>query len=260
MKLRKNLKNANRGKEVFMAQTLAKETEKSSSIINFFLGKFPVKTYTKSVILNISFLFLCVFIAISLFDGYDFGKYEISNLDSPNQNPVGMWVFKIGFIISGFWFVPSVLNLGGRLAEFNRIIGKTIGIFYVFSGIGMVLVGFFPGYVSYPMHLVGAALGFGFLLLAIFLCYILFIVKIRREYSPRILLVGLLFYGPFFIVVVSGFIIVGLPFLNSVAEGIPWGEFHPPYYKNFEWAMFFTGLFSTIGTHFIYIPKDSAEN
>jgi hypothetical protein len=171
------------------------------------------------------------------------------------HNPIGLWIFKFGFIISGLWFIPNAMNIVHRLAEFSRILGSITGFLFVLSGIGMIIVALSPVRVSYPMHILGAILGFGGLILGIFLCFILLFVKLKREFDIRSLLISLLFYGPFFVVVVLGIINAGIPELQSLAAGVPFGDFVPEGWEYYEWGAFIFGLITVIGTHFLYLPK-----
>jgi hypothetical protein len=188
---------------------------------------------------------------------------QISELDNLQSNPIGSYVFEIGFIVTGCLFVPNAMNIIVLMQKKNKIIGTLAGIFYCMAGLGMIVVGFFPVRRSYIMHIVGAGLGFGGLAMGIFLSLILIFVKGEKtaqatpttQTTPlclNIRLLAVVFYVPFLIAVILAIIFAGIPVIESMQTGSEFGEFVPNGWEIYEWAMFFTGLFSMFGTQRIF--------
>jgi len=111
----------------------------------------------------------------------------------------------------------------------------------------MILVAFFPVRASKNMHLVGAVLGFGGLVIATLVSLLFFIVKIFTHYNKKMLSIGGFYFLPFVAVCILTFIYSGLPLLESFRRGIPFGDFTPDVWEIFEWGMLLSGLLTTIG-------------
>ena len=86
-------------------------------------------------------------------------------------------------------------------------------------------------------------------------CTILIILKLIREYTGKTLALFLVFYLPFILIVIFGLIFAGIPLVISLNNGIPFGDFEPEGWEFYEWGMFFGGLYSTLGTHFIFAEE-----
>jgi hypothetical protein len=138
------------------------------------------------------------------------------------------------------------------MRSYSKIFGTAAGIFYICSGIGLIVVAFFPTRISHAMHIVGAGLGFGGLLLAMTFTLILLFIHMKRNYNRKVMVYVVIFYAPFVLVYLLTIIFAGIPLLVSMSRGIPFGDFIPDGWFIFEWGMFFTGLYSTIGTQILF--------
>jgi hypothetical protein len=152
----------------------------------------------------------------------------------------------------GLWFLPLVLYLYRQMRNYSKIFGTAAGFFYISSALGMIMIGFFPTYVSHEMHIVGAGLGFVGLLLSMLCTIIVIILSFKRNFDKIILMVSILFYIPFLAVYISAMILAGYPVLLSMQAGMGFGEFTPDGWYLIEWLMFLSGMYSTIGTMLIF--------
>ncbi len=229
------------------------------SLVSFIQGKSQSKVYVISLIFNILFLFAFLAISIALYNPpYRITEHEISHLDDYVFNSEGLWFFKIAMIGGGLWFLPLVFYLYREMKSFSKIFGTAAGFFYIISSIGMILIGFFPTYVSYIMHLVGAGFGFVGLLLAMVCTIIVVLLTFKRNFDMIIFVVSLVFYLPFLGVYISTIALAGYPVLVSMLEGAAFGSFTPDGWYLLEWLMFLSGMYSTIGTMIIFailLPK-----
>jgi hypothetical protein len=229
------------------------------ALVLFILGKSESKVYVISLIFNILFLFVFLAISIALyFPVYRITEHEISHLDDQIFNPSGLWFFKIAMIGGGLWFLPLVFYLYREMKSFSKIFGTAAGFFYILSSLGMILIGFFPTYVSYIMHLIGAGFGFVGLLMAMLCTIIVVLLIFKRNFDKVIFIVSLVFYVPFLAVYISTIVLAGYPVLLSMMGGMEFGSFTPDGWYLLEWLMFLSGMYSTIGTMFIFailLPK-----
>ena len=223
------------------------------SVRKFFTGKSGRRTYNISLLLNIVFLIVGIVVSILLYEG-EFSLFErqISQLDSPTRNPIGMWVFKASFIVCGGWFIPNAIYMTRNLRVFSKILGTIAGLFYCLAGAGIVVVACSPVRVSYLFHIIGAGMGFGGLLLAIFISLILLIVKIVRNYKRKDLVQATVFYLPFISSCGLATIFAGIPVILSMQDGMAFGEFVPEGWEIYEWAMFVTAMLAAIGTQRLF--------
>jgi hypothetical membrane protein len=218
---------------------------------DFILGRSPHKVYFKHLVAAISVMFLALLISIVLYEPtYYITENEISYLDSVNRNPVGLWYFKFAEFGGGLWFVPIAASMLRTARSFSPVLGTLAGTFYVISGVGLVLVGFFPTRVSKLMHVVGAGVGFGGILLGILFTFVILVVQLVRAFDPKVLSIMLLFHLPFLVVYVLSIVFVGIPLLFSLGAGIPYGDFQTPeIWFLLEWLMLLTAMYSTCGTY-----------
>ena len=225
----------------------------------FIQGKSASKVYVFSLIFNILFLFLFLLISILLYTPtYRITEHEISHLDDLVYNPVGLWFFKIAMIGSGLWFLPLVFYLYRQMRDYSKYFGTASGFFYICSALGMILIGFFPTYVSHQMHIVGAGFGFVGLLLSMLCTIIAIALSFKRNFDKLVLIVSIIFYVPFLAVYIAAIILAGYPVLVSMKAGRGFGEFTPDGWYLIEWLMFLSGMYSTIGTMLIFsliLPK-----
>ena len=228
-------------------------------LITFIQGKSESKIYIQSLVFNIVFLFVFLTISILLYTPtYRITEHEISHLDDLVYNPFGLWFFKIAMIGGGLWFLPLVGYLYRQMHDYSLIFGTAAGFFYICSAVGMIMIGFFPTYVSHEMHIVGAGFGFAGLLLSVLCTIIVIILSFKRNFDKIILVVSLIFFVPFLAVYISAIILAGYPVLLSMQAGIAFGEFTPDGWYLIEWLMFLSGMYSTIGTMIIFsliLPK-----
>jgi hypothetical protein len=224
----------------------------------YILGKTPRRVYYASLISTFALMMVTILIAYLLYDGeYSMHNKQISELDHIGFNPIGAYIFEVGFILSGLFFIPSAMFMMQTMQQVNRPLGLLGGFFYVVAGMGIIVVGCFPTRRVYIMHVVGAGMGFGGLLLAIIISLILVFVKARKmkkdgESSKKLVAVGIIAYVPFIVAALLAIIFVGIPVIKSVQGGMAFGEYTPEGWEIYEWGMFFTGLFSTLGTQRIF--------
>lgn len=224
-----------------------------SSLSRFLTGSASPRLYFRNLIANLSFCFLFILIAVALYrPTYSFTAAEISWLDNPLHNPVGLWFFKIAFIVGGLWFLPSALSLRRMAAATSSWLGNLAGIFYILSGIGLVLVAFSPTRVSQVMHVVGAGLGFGGILLGITFTILVLLLKLHRQFDRKVASIMLVFHVPFLVVYLLTILFAGIPLVVSLTQHVAWGDFIPDGWFVFEWLMFVTALYSTLGTYAIF--------
>ncbi len=222
------------------------------SLSNVIKGTAAKSFYNRFLIGVLVFITVMIGISIALYEGYRLDANEISHLDRPGLNPIGFWFFKIGMIGGGICFLPIAYSFLLRMKTISKVGGVIAGVFYILSGIGMILIGFFPSYISQFMHVLAAGMGFGSLLLAILISTVLVLVKYNQSKERSILLYGAIFYIPVIAAFLLTIIFAGIPLLISLAEGIPYGEFIPEGWYSLEWSMLITGLFSTLGTQQIF--------
>ena len=224
----------------------------------YIFGKAPRRVYYASLISTLALMMATILIAYLLYDGdYSMHNKQISELDHIGFNPIGAYVFEVGFILSGFFFIPSAMFMMQTMKQVNRPLGLLAGFFYGVAGLGIIVVGCFPTRRVYIMHVVGAGMGFGGLLLAIIISLILVFIKARKmktegKSSNQLMIIGIISYVPFIVAAILAIIFVGLPVIESVQAGLAFGEYTPEGWEIYEWGMFFTGLFSTLGTQHIF--------
>lgn len=225
----------------------------TSKIIDYIKGNASNKTYLISLIANLSFIFLCLIIAMILFQPpFDMTKIEVSTLDSTIHNPVGLYFFEIGFIVGGFWFLPTTISMTRSMRAYSKIFGTMAGIFYICAGIGLIIVGFCPTRNNYPLHIVGAGLGFGGLLLAKTIILLLLALNLKRNFNSKVLKYSLIFYLPFLVVYIITIILYGIPSLGALDKLFTVNNSAPALWALFEWLMLITGLYSTFGTQILF--------
>nr|MDO8133013.1 DUF998 domain-containing protein [Candidatus Njordarchaeum guaymaensis] len=107
-------------------------------------------------ILGQSFVFLCIFLAITVSPWFSWTNYALSNLGDLTK-PASAPIFNIGLIIGGIITVIFVLGLSMKTR--TNALGLVATILLFASGIGMIGVGIFPMNYLLP-HAVSAFLIF----------------------------------------------------------------------------------------------------